>query len=80
MNYEELVKTIRESKNLGHGSCSWVDECLTDEELVKTLRDLVEGDPKYPTLSTPMKNPTEKKVLRELAAINRGVMARMNGE
>lgn len=73
MNYEELVKEIRESGNLGRGSCSWVDECLTDQELAKQLRELVEGD----RICPPMKNPTKTKVLRELARINRAVMERM---
>ena len=73
MNYEELVKTIRESKDLGRGSCAWVDECLTDEELTAKLKELVDGD----SICSPMKNPTEKKLLRELRAINRAVMERM---
>jgi hypothetical protein len=73
MNYEDLVKTIRESKDLGRGSCSWVDECLTDEELVEHLKALVEGDGLIP----PMEKPTPKKVLRELKRINRIVLERM---
>lgn len=73
MNYEELVKEIRESRDLGRGSCSWVDECLTDEELAAKLKELVEGD----SICQPMKNPTHKKLLRELKAINRAVMERL---
>jgi hypothetical protein len=73
MNYEEMVKEIRASENLGRGSCSWVDECLTDEELTKQLRDLVEGD----RICQPMKKPTAAKVIRELTRINRAVLERM---
>ncbi len=73
MNYEELVKQIRESAVLGRGSCSWVDECLTDEELTRELKRMVDGD----GLCSPMKNPTPKKLLRELKVINRAVMERL---
>lgn len=73
MDYEGLVRAIRASNDLGHGSCSWVDECLTDDELADVLRKLVNGAPRI----QPMMNPTEKKLLHELRDINRAVTNRL---
>ncbi len=31
------VEAIRKDKLVGHGSCSSIDECMSDAELIKTL-------------------------------------------
>jgi len=36
----ELVKAIRENKLIGRGSCSIVDECKTDKEIIEDMKDL----------------------------------------
>jgi hypothetical protein len=34
---DERVKAIRRSILVGEGSCSTIDECMTDEEIIKEL-------------------------------------------
>lgn len=31
------VKAVRADEKVGNGSCSWIDECMSDEELIAWL-------------------------------------------
>jgi hypothetical protein len=37
---ERMVAAVRKDPKVGRGSCSAVDECMSDEEVAARLRDL----------------------------------------
>jgi len=39
MDKTELITAIRNSKRVGNGSCSVIDECWTDAEIAKELNE-----------------------------------------
>lgn len=42
---EAAFKRIRESTELGPGSCSGIDECYEDSELMEEIYEVLEGKP-----------------------------------
>jgi hypothetical protein len=34
---DERVEAVRNHPKVGRGSCSWIDECLTDQDLAEEL-------------------------------------------
>lgn len=68
---DALVKAVHADKDLGPTSCSWVYECLTDEELKKVLSEIIQDTIKAG------RDLSEGMVIRELKELNRAVMERM---
>lgn len=42
---EQAFNLVRESEELGRGSCSTVDECFSDEELIEDIEEYFEDTP-----------------------------------
>ena len=42
---ENLIRAIREDTKVGRGTCSMIDECMDDKDLI---RELTEGEVKTP--------------------------------
>lgn len=58
---EAAFKAVREDRHIGRGSCSSVDECMTDEELKAEIVRLIAG----------VKYPSATQVLREMWGVER---------
>jgi hypothetical protein len=39
MNWNRIIKMVRSNKHVGNGSCSCIDECLEDSEIIELLQD-----------------------------------------
>lgn len=40
---EQIIKVVRESEELGEGSCSYIDECFNDVELTEEITETIEA-------------------------------------
>lgn len=55
MDYSAMVSAIRDHKKIGHGTCSVVDECCTDQEVIDEIKDLVKEGTIKPTIKAAIK-------------------------
>ena len=39
---EKFIKVVREDEEVGLGSCSFIDECWEDKDIVEYLQELVD--------------------------------------
>ncbi len=53
---EKTLKLIRESEELGLNSCSSVDECMTDHELLDDIQTFFDAEP---NVDIPNKRPED---------------------